>query len=334
MNQVAKLEDSPQDIAVDSQSSNMLAQIIEASRNPEVNAEKMEAMANLAIRLQDRELQQEFNRDLNAAILEMPVITKTGQIKIPGKNGAPDRVQGTFARFEDLNRVVKPILARHNLTITFKLRSDDLKPECAPVLRHTNGHVDQGEFLAAPVDSSGSKNNTQGVGSTTSYLKRYTMCAALNVITEGEDNDGSGGMVVLPNERQNVVIEEAEAASKAGNYQEWYSKQSPKDRAFLVQTGKHSELGGAALPSPKGEIPTGAVPPPAPEPEPEPDEGDGKAKRWAEKYIASVKGVQSLDSLTILRDENAKALEKIQVEFPRLHLKIANAHSEATERFG
>jgi hypothetical protein len=69
----------------------------EAMLNPEVDAEKAKAMADLMISLEDRSLQAEFNRAKNAAVQEMPVITKDGRIVIK-KQGEPERQQGRFAR--------------------------------------------------------------------------------------------------------------------------------------------------------------------------------------------------------------------------------------------
>ena len=41
-----------------------------------------------------------------------------------------------------------------------------------------------------PLDTSGSKNGVQAVGSTVSYGKRYAICALLNIST-GDDTDGN-----------------------------------------------------------------------------------------------------------------------------------------------
>ncbi|WP_409524602.1 ERF family protein [Pseudomonas sp.] len=44
--------------------------------------------------------------------------------------------------------------------------------------------------MLLPLDTSGSKNAVQAVGSSTSYGKRYVMSALLNLTTRGEDDDG------------------------------------------------------------------------------------------------------------------------------------------------
>src|SRR5689334_168057 len=106
-------------VADERQSNSFLTAILAATNDPNVDAVKMETLANLAVKLQDREREMEFNRAKNAAIMDMPVITKDGVIVIPAnrEKGTPERQQGRFARFEDIYRVVRPILQRNNLAL-------------------------------------------------------------------------------------------------------------------------------------------------------------------------------------------------------------------------
>src|SRR5690606_9193784 len=52
-----------------------------------------------------------------------------------------------------------------------------------------DGHSEE-TTIFLPADTSGSKNSVQAVGSSTSYGKRYTASALLNITTRGEDDDG------------------------------------------------------------------------------------------------------------------------------------------------
>jgi hypothetical protein len=47
--------------------------------------------------------------------------------------------------------------------------------------------------MELPVDTSGSKNPVQAVGSSTAYGKRYVMEALLNLTSRGVDDDGKRG---------------------------------------------------------------------------------------------------------------------------------------------
>lgn len=348
--EIQHFDERQQGGAVAAYSSNDIVQmVIAAAKDPTVDADKMRAMATLAMEMQVHQLemdklarQETFNRDLNAAIDEMPVITKTGRILIPGRNGEADRVQGTYARFEDLNRIVKPILSRHQLTITFVPGTPATAGgvSVAPVLRHNNGIVKEYEPMSLPNENSGSKNNVQGIGSSISYGKRYAMCAVLNITVESEDDDGSGGGRVMPEERANLVIEEATAHFDVGDYQEWYRTQSPKDRAWLVQNGHHARFGGEAkaITGPTA----GSVPretrggPPKREDPPAQNTAERipkQGREWATAYIRDVEAVQTLDKFALLQDEQKDMRERAKA-YPTLWREIQEAEGSALDRLG
>jgi hypothetical protein len=229
------------------QSDNLLAQVIAAAKDPNVDANKMETLARLVNSQQDREREIEFNQSKNAAIMEMPVITKDGIITIPAKEGKPARTQGRFAKWEDIDRVVRPILAKHSLALSFDMAERQGGGiTVTPILSHTNGYTQRGGAFPVPAEDSGSKNKAQSMGSSSSYGKRYAGCAMLNIVTEGVDNDGAGRStaVNLPFEREQVVREDAELAIAEGRYLEWFATQSPKDRGWLVDQPFHVEHGG------------------------------------------------------------------------------------------
>lgn len=328
-----------------SQSVQIITAILDAARDPNIDAGKVETMANLAMRMQDREREEQFNRDLNAALMEMPRISKRGQITIPAKGDQPERVQGTFAKFEDIDRAVRPILARHNLTIRFKVGSDDGQTAVTPILTHANGYVDTGDAMRLPLDTSGSKNNTQGVGSSTSYGKRYAMCAALNIIVENEDDDGRGGMILPsdpPNDRQSRLVEFAEAAfaQSAEDYDAWYQTISARDRAWMVQSGNHGRITGRVTPMithlpPAGGA--GSAQRPAASTGGRQGGQTGKhdtqtAEGWTAQYVDDCAAAATLDQLAEIQRRGARALDKLKGGNPDLHRKAISAGGDAYSR--
>lgn len=310
-NDIAVREDSPPPAL--SASQNLLAQVIAAAKDPSVDADKMKTLADLVNSQQDRERLIEFNQSLNAAIMEMPVITKDGVITIPAKDGRPARTQGRFAKFEDIDRVVRPILQRHGLALRFDVGESNGTVTVRPILSHSNGHTERGEAMKLPLDTSGSKNNTQGAGSAVSYGKRYTMCAMLNIITEGSDDDGMGGRLVpLPHERAETVLLEAEKAHEAGTYNEFFKTQSPKDRAWLLSSGNHARLGGE-------DVARIAPPTRTPGPEPEREDPPAPAKKqattprdWVDGFKTDVDKRTTVDALDVYVDGKREALEKLK----------------------
>lgn len=301
-------------------SDNLLAQVIAAAKDPSIDAEKMKTLADLVNGQQDRERLIEFNRDLNAAIMEMPVITKDGLITIKEK-GTNRVIQSTkFAKFEDIDRVVRPILKRHNLAMRFEVDESGGQTSVRPILSHANGHTERGGAMRAPIDSSGSKNNVQGTGSTVSYLKRYTMCATLNIITEGVDDDANGGagqVISMANEREQLVLAEATAAHEAGRYEAYFASLGPKDRAWLLSSGKHAGFGGQML---IGKAPTGpsadsrreAEPEREPEPEPEKPKARMSARQWVEQFKGDLGQCATTEAAAEFMDEARGSLDKLK----------------------
>ena len=61
--------------------------------------------------------------------------------------------------------------------------------EVTCIITHKDGHSESCS-LAAPSDTSGGKNNIQAIGSTVTYLERYTLLALTGLAVKGMDDDG------------------------------------------------------------------------------------------------------------------------------------------------
>lgn len=219
----------------------MFSQIMAASTDPNVDPAKMTALVDLQMKMMDYQKQEEFNKAKLAAIMEMPIITKKGAIL--NKN---NQVQSRYSKFEDIHRAVMPILKRHNLVISFNVGHTGQLVTVTPILSHTNGYVEKGEPMALPIDTTGSKNGTQGAGSAASYGKRHSMKAMLNIIEGGEDDDGQstgkGGAQLSPSQLK--LVADAEAAARDGGtyYLDWFQKLSTPEKGWLVYEGRHEEM--------------------------------------------------------------------------------------------
>jgi hypothetical protein len=175
----------------------LMAVISRAASDPAVDVDKLERLMGLYERVSDRTAKAAFAAALAAMQTELPEITERGGISIDkGKT-----YQSRYALWEDINAAIKPILANHGFALSFRTGlAGDGKITVTGVLSHRDGHSEE-TTMTLPHDSSGSKNAVQAVGSSTSYGKRYTAMALLNITTRGEDDDGkSGGMSVVAQE--------------------------------------------------------------------------------------------------------------------------------------
>jgi len=168
----------------------MLAMIYRAASDPSVDAGKMEKLLDMAIRLEDRQAKAAYNRDMLLVKPKLPVIDRKGRIEVREKDASGKRTgdltQSTpYAKWEDIDEAITPILNEHGFTLTFRTGN-------TAVLSHREGHSEE-SAMTLPLDTSGSKNNVQAAGSSTKYAMRYTASALLNIRTKGEDDDGKKG---------------------------------------------------------------------------------------------------------------------------------------------
>lgn len=170
----------------------ILAIISRVASDPNADPGKLNGILDLYERITDRNAKVAFTKDKLAMRPLLPSITARGRIIIPGKNGAQDQVT-PFAKFEDIQKAVNPVLAAHGFDLSFRTgTAQDGKVTVTGILSHCEGHSEE-TTMSLPHDSSGSKNAVQAVGSSTSYGKRYVTCALLNLTIEGEDDDGKKG---------------------------------------------------------------------------------------------------------------------------------------------
>ena len=163
-----------------------LLRLLERSAaDPNIPIERLDRLAALYERMVAREAETRFNAALVRLQPKLPVLEERGQIT--GPDGA---VRATYAAWEDTVEVIRPILARHGFSLSFKPgRSPRGVPTVTGVLRHEAGHNEAAE-IELPADTSGDKNPVQAVGSTMSYGQRYVAKMLLNLVSRGEDDDG------------------------------------------------------------------------------------------------------------------------------------------------
>ena len=166
--------------------------IARAAADPNVDIDKLERLLEMQERVITRTARAAYYSALAEMQPNLPVVSERGGIK--DRNG---NIQSTYALWEDVNEAIRPILAEHGFALSFKVRRTENEITTTGILSHRDGHREETE-LSLPSDTSGSKNAVQSVGSSTSYGKRYTAFALLNITSSGEDDDGQSGGAPMP----------------------------------------------------------------------------------------------------------------------------------------
>ncbi|MCS9380855.1 ERF family protein [Pseudomonas aeruginosa] len=186
------MADSNTPIAIQ-ESATVLQVIQKAASDPSCDIEKLERLMAMHERMQAKQAEQQYADAMAAMQQELPAIGERGN--------AAGRY--TYALWEDINEKLKPILAKHGFSISFRMPRCEKGIEVEGVLTHRAGHSER-TTIVLPADTSGNKNAVQAVASSVSYGKRYTAGALLNFTTHGEDDDAF--TTAAP-----VVITEAQA---------------------------------------------------------------------------------------------------------------------------
>jgi len=193
------------DIVILNDSTTLLQVISRAASDPTVDIDKMERLMQMHERLTERQARSAFAAALAEMQPSLPVIGRRGMISVPAKDGKTGH-DTPYALWEDINEAIRPLLAEYGFALSFRVKKEADRVEVTGVLSHREGHFDE-TTLSLPMDSTGSKNNVQAIGSSTSYGKRYTAMALLNITTRGEDDDGkAAGMAETISEAQLTAL--------------------------------------------------------------------------------------------------------------------------------
>jgi hypothetical protein len=126
-------------------------------------------------------------------------IKKSGKITLGAGKG-----EIAYAKWEDADKVLRPILAAHGFSLRFTTRVRDASTVMVCVLSHVAGHSEETEDTVV-ADKGPGRNETQAWGSGRTYKKRYLAFDILNIVTKGTDDDGSMADPLTEQERSNVL---------------------------------------------------------------------------------------------------------------------------------
>lgn len=130
------------------------------------------------------EAKKAFNRAMLQFQTNKPNVTKDREVSYGGGKAAYK-----YATLSHIESVIKDALEECGLSYRWESVEKDGRDGQRCVVTHVLGHSESNEMYA-PNDDSGNKNQVQALGSTTSYLKRYTLIGALGLTTADEDDDG------------------------------------------------------------------------------------------------------------------------------------------------
>jgi hypothetical protein len=193
----------PSDLTVQAQPTVMQI-LADAVMRKDVPVDVIERLAKLQGEMMDRDAKMAFAEAFARFKANVPTIVKESAIEVKGT------IRSRYAKLDAVAEKVIPALLAESITHRWKTQmADGGRISVTCYLRHVLGYEEEGSTLAFAPDSSGSMNPLQGLGSTTSYLERYTFVASCGIVIKDWDNDGNVNL----SDDQQILLNDIKTAS-------------------------------------------------------------------------------------------------------------------------
>lgn len=167
--------------------SNTPADMIRLGISGGTDLDKLEKLLNLQERWEANEAKKAYHRAMTAFKANPPMIEKDKKVSF-------GNTKYSHASLANVSGKINVELSKHGLSASWKVSQNGIISVTCKIT-HEQGHSEE-TTLTAPADASGSKNLIQQIGSTISYLERYSLLALTGLATNEMEDDGkSSGKV-------------------------------------------------------------------------------------------------------------------------------------------
>lgn len=109
-----------------------------------------------------------------------------GEIENASKNAANPHFKSRYADLAEVLNTTRPVFAKHGLSLTQAPSFDGSLASVTTVIAHKGGG-----YLSAVASCVPAKSDAQGIGSATTYLRRYGAAAAAGIAQEDDDGQSA-----------------------------------------------------------------------------------------------------------------------------------------------
>lgn len=162
----------------------LIALALDKNASPEI----LEKLLSLQERWDAMQARKQFVEAMTAFKKAVPpVLMKCDRVAFDTTKG---RTEYNYANLSSIVEEITTSLSTNNLSASWETAQDStggVSVTCH--ITHIAGHRESVTLVALP-DETGNKNKIQAIGSTVTYLERYTLLAALGLATKDQDDDG------------------------------------------------------------------------------------------------------------------------------------------------
>jgi hypothetical protein len=166
--------------------------LIELAISKGADLDKLDKLLTLQERYETMEAKKAYNKAMSDFKANPPEINKDKKVGYKPKDGGRD-VSYRHASLYNVTDKINSELSKHGLSASWTTKQNGVILVTCKIT-HVRGHSEE-TTLSAAADTSGAKNAIQAIGSTITYLERYTLLALTGLATFEEDDDGQATAV-------------------------------------------------------------------------------------------------------------------------------------------
>jgi len=166
--------------------------LIELALKDDVDILKLEKLLELRDKWEAKEAGKAFKVAMVGFQKGKPELVKTKKVAF-----GEGKAKYSYNPLSKIQKAIDPVLSEFGLSYRWEQDqegADQIKVTC--IVSHIDGH-EETNSLTGPYDGSGNKARIQQIGSSVTYLKRYTLEAALGLSSD-DDDDGATAPNGLP----------------------------------------------------------------------------------------------------------------------------------------
>lgn len=193
MSEVATIDTNATEIAVPASPIMTPAQMLSAAVSQNAHIDTITKLMDMQERYDAVQARRAFDEAVSKAKADIEPAVKN-------RTGHNNK---RYADFSAITRAIDPAASKHGLSYRFETFQDEGRISVTCIVSHKDGHS-VSNTLAGPADSTGSKNAIQAIGSTLTYLQRYSLSQAFGLAAT-DDDDGQSATATISQEQFNLL---------------------------------------------------------------------------------------------------------------------------------
>ena len=161
--------------------------------------DKLEKLMDLQMRWEQNNARKAYHEAMAQFKSNPPEIEKDKKV-------AYGNTKYNHASLSNVTAKINSELSKYGLSASWTTTQTDKGVTVTCKISHVLGHSEE-TSLTAGLDKSGAKNDIQALGSTISYLERYTILALTGLATSDMDDDGQATIEYITDKQKSTILD-------------------------------------------------------------------------------------------------------------------------------